>query len=101
MKIKLLETAEKVPFDLDGRKMFTSDKVEIIHLTLLTGESLALHTNPFDVVFYILQGDGIVETEDEQITVEPDMTIEIAAGIKRGVRNIGASSLRLLVVKLF
>ncbi|HUW06527.1 MAG TPA: cupin domain-containing protein [Williamwhitmania sp.] len=100
MKIKLVETAEKVPFDLDGRKMFSSEKVEIIHLNLLPGENLELHSNPFDVIFYILEGEGIVETEDEQITVEPDMTIEIASGVKRGVKNVGPGNFRLLVIKI-
>ena len=100
MKTTLLETAEKVPFDLDGKKMFSNEKVEIIHLNLSATEKLELHTNPFKVVFYILEGEGVLETEDEQITVEPDMAIEIEAGVKRGLKNIGASCFRLLVIKL-
>jgi Mannose-6-phosphate isomerase len=100
MKTKFLGTAEKVPFELDGRKMFANGKIEIIHLNLLVGETLELHTNPFKVVFYIIEGEGIVETVDEQITVEPDMTIEIEAGVKRGLKNIGACNFRLLVIKI-
>ncbi|MFP4557017.1 MAG: cupin domain-containing protein [Bacteroidales bacterium] len=101
MKINTLTTAEKVPFNLDGRKMFTSEKVEIIHLTLNQGEVLNKHTNPFDVVFYILEGTGIVETDEHSTTVEPDMSIDIKGNIYRGVRNTGDGSLRLLVVKIF
>lgn len=100
MKINSLDRADKVPFNLEGRKMFTSEKVEIIHLTLKPGEVLEKHTNPFDVVFYILEGSGIVETEDESKLVEPDMTVEIQKGIQRGVKNTSNGLLRLLVVKI-
>ncbi|HOP03700.1 MAG TPA: cupin domain-containing protein [Tenuifilaceae bacterium] len=95
-----LDNAEKVPFNLDGRKMFISEKVEIIHLTLKPGEVLDKHTNPFNVVFYILEGSGVVETEDESKLVEPDMTIEIQKGIPRGIKNTSNHILRLLVVKI-
>lgn len=101
MIIKTLTTAEKVPFNLDGRKMFTGEKVELIHLCLNPGEVLEKHNNPFDVVFYILEGVGIVETDDQSASVEPDMSIEIKSGVNRGLRNNGNSHLRLLVIKIF
>ncbi|SDB84279.1 Cupin domain-containing protein [Williamwhitmania taraxaci] len=101
MRTKLLETAEKVGFNIDGRKMYSSPKTEIIHLDLKFGEVIEMHSNPFDVVFYILEGAGIIETPDEQITVEQDMCIEISAAEPRLIRNIGADSLRVLAVKIF
>lgn len=100
MKIKTLSTAEKVPFNLDGRKIYVGLNVEIVHLKLLKGEVLEKHTNPFDVVFYILEGYGVVETDEESAAVEPDMCIEIPMGVNRGVRNTGDEHLRLLVVKI-
>lgn len=100
MKIISLDNAEKVPFNLDGRKMFIGEKVEIIHLSLKPDEVLDKHTNPFDVVFYILEGSGIVETEEESKLVEPDMTVEIQKGIQRGIKNTSNQTLRLLVVKI-
>ena len=101
MKTKLIETAEKVGFNLDGRKMFSNPKVEIIHLDLKFGEVIEMHSNPFDVAFYILEGAGIIETPDEQLTVEPDMCIEVSAAEPRMIRNIGAGSLRVLAIKIF
>jgi mannose-6-phosphate isomerase-like protein (cupin superfamily) len=101
MKTKTLTTADKVPFDLDGRKMYTGQKVELIHLCLKPGEVLDKHSNPFDVVFYILEGNGIVETDDQSTLVEPDMCIEIELGANRGLKNTGNIDLRLLVLKVF
>jgi mannose-6-phosphate isomerase-like protein (cupin superfamily) len=100
MKVNTLTTAEKVPFNLDGRKMYTGLNVELVHLSLKPAEVLEKHSNPFDVVFYILEGSGIVETDDESINVEPDMCIEIEMGINRGITNNSNSLLRVLVVKI-
>lgn len=100
MKVKTLATAEKVPFNLDGRKMYIGLDAELIHLSLKPGEVLEKHSNPFDVVFYILEGSGIVETDDEAISVESDMSIEIEREINRGITNTGEDLLRLLVLKI-
>lgn len=100
MQIKTLTTAEKIPFNLDGRKMYVGLNVELVHLSLRKGEVLEKHTNPFDVVFYILEGFGVVETDEESVAVEPDMCIEIEMETNRGIRNTGDVNLRLLVVKI-
>jgi quercetin dioxygenase-like cupin family protein len=101
MKITKLGKANKVPFNLDGRVMYTSEKVELVHLTLKPSEILVKHTNPFDVAIYVIEGTGIVETDENSTLVEPDMCIEIEKGKNRGIRNTGKSVLRVLVVKVF
>ena len=100
MKVTTLATAEKVPFNLDGKKMYTGLNVELVHLTLFPGEVLEKHSNPFDVVFYILQGTGVVETDENSQVVEPDMCFEIDMGVNRGVKNTGVTPLKFLVVKI-
>ncbi|MDD2564537.1 MAG: cupin domain-containing protein [Salinivirgaceae bacterium] len=101
MNIVNLQNAQKVPFDLDGRILFTSPKAEIIHLHLKAGEVLAKHTNPFDVAIYIVEGNGIIETDETINEVSANDTISIAAGLNRGLTNSGNSDLRVLVFKIF
>lgn len=96
-----LNTAEKVPFDLDGRIMFSSEKVEMIHLTLFPGDELVPHSNPFDVVFYVLEGEGILTLGDEMMIMNENQTIDVAKDLQRGWRNVSDEILRLLVVKVF
>ena len=96
-----INTAEKVPFKVDGRIMFNSEKVQMIHLALMPGEEVEPHTNPFDVVFYVLEGEGVVSIEGETVIINQDQTIDIAEGLARGVKNISDQILRLLVVKIF
>lgn len=101
MKITNMKNAPKVPFKLDGRVMFSSKKVEMIHLTLKPGEKLDLHTNPFDVVFYTLSGEGVLDVEGERFPMKPNDTVEVTKEILRGWENNSAEDLRILVVKVF
>lgn len=101
MKIVDLQTAEKVPFNLDGRKMYTDSRVGIIHLTLQPDEVLVQHTNPFDVAIYIVEGEGMVDTDEASIAVKPNMCIQVEANANRGVRNTSKGMLRFLVIKIF
>ncbi len=101
MKITNLENAGKVPFKLDGRVMFSSTDVEMIHLTLKPGEKLDLHVNPFDVVFFTLQGIGILDVEGERISMKQNDAIEVKKEILRAWENNSEEELRILVVKIF
>jgi mannose-6-phosphate isomerase-like protein (cupin superfamily) len=101
MHLTTLETAAKVPFNLDGRKMYTSEKVELVHLALKPNEEIALHANPFDVIFYILEGNGTIIFEEESIDVEPNSSIFIEKDKQRGMKNSSEGVFKVLVCKVF
>jgi quercetin dioxygenase-like cupin family protein len=100
MQITELKTAEKVPLTIDARKMLVRADCELIHLTLKPGETLEVHTNPFDVAFYVLAGTGELSVGNDTRTVAADTVIEIPAGEMRGWKNMSDADLRVLVVKL-
>ncbi len=101
MMITDLNSAEKVPFNLDGRIMFNSEKVQLIHLTLMPGDEIEPHSNPFDVVFYVLEGEGIISIANETAIMNENQTIDVKKDIQRGWKNTSDEILRLLVVKIF
>jgi len=100
MRITELRTAEKVPIRIDARKMLIRRDCELIHLSLQPGEVLETHTNPFDVAFYVLAGEGDLVVGTETRRIGADTVIEIPAGEMRGWTNSGTEVLRVLVVKL-
>ena len=100
MNLIHLKDAEKVPIDIAAHKIFGNEKTEAIHLLFQPGEVLFKHANPFDVLFYVLQGSGSLEVGDETFTVGPDTLIEVPAGDQRGWTNTGSEELRVLVIKL-
>jgi len=101
MRITELRTAEKAPIQIDARKMLIRKDCELIHLALRPGETLETHSNPFDVAFYVLAGEGDLVVGTETRRIGPDTVIEIPAGEMRGWSNPGPDPLRILVVKLF
>jgi len=99
LKSTKLENAPKVPFKLDGRIMFSSEKLELIHLTLQPGEKMEPHSQPFDVVFYGLSGNGILDLADQSVDGAPGTCIHVPAGMRRGWKNNTNKEFRVLVVK--
>jgi mannose-6-phosphate isomerase-like protein (cupin superfamily) len=85
---------------VEAKKIYDSEHAEAIHMSLLPGQSLRKHTTPVDVLFYILEGKGIVEIGDEKQEVEKDTLIDSPKGIPHMLRNIGEDIFRFLVIKI-
>lgn len=100
MKITRLQEAPKVSFALDGHIVAHHDDADVVHLQLKPGEKIEKHSNPFDVIFYILEGKAMLESDTENILVQKDQTIIIDAGVNRGLENISVSNFKVLVIKL-
>ncbi|MCX6244498.1 MAG: cupin domain-containing protein [Bacteroidetes bacterium] len=94
-----IENAPKVPFKLDGRIMFSSPKLEVVHLNLKPGERMDPHIQPFDVIFFVLQGSGILKAGNEDITVSENTCIWLEAGTERAWGNPGETEVKILVIK--
>jgi quercetin dioxygenase-like cupin family protein len=100
MKITNLKNAAKVPFNIEGHKMYTGESVEIIHLNMKPGEVLEMHSNPVDVVFYLIDGKGTFITEAAETIIEKDSCFRINAGLLRGWKNNSNIDLKILVFKI-
>jgi quercetin dioxygenase-like cupin family protein len=95
-----LTSAEKVPFKIDGRIMFRSDRFEMVHLTLQPGDSMELHSQPMDVVFFVLEGTGTLMFTDESHNLPENTSIFVEKGTPRAWKNESPGLVRLLVNKL-
>jgi len=101
MKITEVEKAETMPnpHGIDARKISETEWAQVLHITLAPGESLKKHVTPVDVVFYVLEGRGIVEIGDERMEVGADALVESPAKIPHRWTNESNRRLRVLVVK--
>lgn len=95
-----LRDAPNVPADLDGKIMFTSEKFEVVHLTLLPGQGMDPHAMPFEIVFFLKEGEGCLFVDHEEIAGVAGDCISVKAGILRGWRNTGTEPLKLIVMKI-
>jgi quercetin dioxygenase-like cupin family protein len=95
-----LLTAEKVPFKFDGRVLYHSEDYELVYLTLNSGESMEMHSQPFEVVFFVLEGKASLTVGDQVVAAEPGFTVSVRSGVTRAWRNSGNVPFRVLVNKL-
>lgn len=95
------ETAEIIPYEFDARRMCKTDTTELVRLVIPKGKSMHLHDNPFDVIFYVLNGYGELTVEDEVIKMNSESCLPVKTGKNRAWKNLGIDDLIILVVKLF
>jgi len=100
MTIKNLSNSPRVPFDLEGYILHSEKQIELVHLTLKPGENLAEHKNPFDVVFFVAEGSGILSIEGKNFVLSKNDVTKVTSEKNRGWRNNTDQDLRLLVIKL-
>jgi mannose-6-phosphate isomerase-like protein (cupin superfamily) len=87
------------PHGVDARGISDTESAQVVHITLQPGESLKKHITPVDVVFYVLEGRGVVEIGDERRDVGPDTLVESPAKIPHRWMNESTGPVRILVVK--
>ena len=88
------------PHHVDARKVYDSPHATAVVITLQPGESLKKHLTPVDVLFYVLEGEGVVEIGDERKTAGKDMLVESPARIPHRWMNESGKVFRVLVVKV-
>jgi len=102
MKVVKVEEVEIAPnpHGVDARMLYDAEKVQVVHVTLKPGERLKKHVTSTDVLFYVLEGCGIVEIGDERREVCKDTLIESPANIPHCWYNESDEVLRFLVIKV-
>jgi quercetin dioxygenase-like cupin family protein len=97
---KVSETASlKNPHGVDARLIYSHENAQVIILTLKPGESLRRHITPVDVFFYVLEGKGIVEIENEKKEAAKDSIVHSPAKILHCWYNESDKPLRIMVAK--
>jgi mannose-6-phosphate isomerase-like protein (cupin superfamily) len=84
---------------VDARNISDTESAQVMHITLQPGESLKKHITPVDVVFYILEGQAVVEIGDENKEVGKDTVVESPAKIPHRLLNESNEIVRILVIK--
>jgi mannose-6-phosphate isomerase-like protein (cupin superfamily) len=100
MDIIYPEQAEPIPYAMDARCMYAGKSAELIRLVIPPGCEQELHDNPVDVLFVILQGEGILLFEHESFSVTLNGCLEVRSGRKRAWKNSGNQDLVLLVYRM-
>jgi len=90
----------KNPHGVETKKIYDHENALGVHIMLKPGENLRRHITSVDVLFYVLEGEGIVEIGDEKKTVKRDTVIHSPAKIVHCWYNDSDEPLRVLVIKM-
>lgn len=101
MDVRYPEHAERIPYEMDARYMYAGKSAELIRLVIPQGREQEIHDNPVDVLFFVVQGEGILVFEDVSFPVKRNGCLEVRSGRKRAWTNPGKEDLVLLVYKMF
>ena len=99
MNIQRVNETPKVQYNLDGHILCSLPGVEVVHLSLKPGEKIEKHINPNDVIFFVVEGKAMFETDTENQLVSKDQVILVPGGTNRGIDNISVSIFKVLVIK--
>ena len=73
-------------------------RYSISHSELKPGKKSKLHKIKSSEVYYILQGEGSLQIDDEVFKVSKDQAIYIAPHSKQSIENTGEDNLRFLCI---
>lgn len=101
MKVVVVKDVESKPnpHGVDARRISDTESAQVAHITLKPGQALKKHITQVDVIFYVLEGKGLVEIGEERKEVGPDTLVESPARIPHRWINESKDIVRILVVK--
>ncbi len=99
----LIQKADgEVVFDQDkcvGIKKLVSNDTEFVTLAIQSGGGMFKHALPFDVTFYISNGEGIATVNGVETKAQSGDMLTVKAGAERSWDNASTGELTLFVVK--
>lgn len=87
------------PLGLDAHLVHCSETNVIVHMSLVPGQTVPVHSAPMDVVFVVLEGRGLALHGDTSKEIEATTIIESPRGSLHGFVNNGDGPLRVLAIK--
>ena len=70
----------------------------LAHAVLSPGHMIEAHIDPYEEIYFILEGQGLIRVGDEEKPVRPMDATYLPAGVPHALTNTGASDLKILVV---
>ncbi len=99
-KIYLKSEQQKVMSAPLAIKCLEAEHIEIILISLKKGEQIPVHKNPFQVIFFVKSGKGILTVENESFILEQNESAFVPVSENRSWTNNESETLELLVMKL-
>jgi len=98
MSIDVVETSGFKNIEVPATSLIGTDKVRALLVNLEAGQSLSPCQMSCPVLYYVIEGQGVLHVADEQASVKAGSLVVVPA---EAVRNISADKrMRVLAVQL-
>jgi quercetin dioxygenase-like cupin family protein len=98
MSIDVVETSELQNIEAPATSLADTDKVHALLVNLETGKSLAPCQMAFPVLYYVIEGQGVLRVGEEQANLKTGSMAVVPAGLRRSLA--AREHLRVLAVQL-
>lgn len=79
--------------------ILNTDEVQVVMISIKSGDGMKMHTTAVDAFFYGLEGVGVVEIGDERGEMGVDTLVNSPKGVPHRLSNESDALFRFLVVK--
>jgi mannose-6-phosphate isomerase-like protein (cupin superfamily) len=73
-------------------------RFSISHSSVKPGQKSTLHKMKTSEVYYILEGDGVLHIDDDELNISKDQAIYIPPNSKQYIENTGKNDLKFLCI---
>ena len=107
MEVKAIHSEDVKRIDLGGgswakelltKKTVGAKKTMLALSTFKPGTGTAARVHEEEELCYILEGEGLIECNGEQLKISEGMSVYIPAHVNHGVRNSGVKNLSMIYV---
>ncbi len=84
--------------DLFRRELFTTERSQLVLMSLKPGEDIGLETHDLDQVLVIVEGEGECVLGGHECDVASGHVVFVPAGVQHNITNTGEKSLKLFTV---
>ena len=81
------------------KKLYDQKDAQVMHISLMPGESLIPHSTPVDVFFWIVSGTPEILVGEEKEIFQAGVLVESPANIQHCIYNNSDQTAEILVVK--
>lgn len=85
---------------VEARKRFVSESTVAVELQLKPGGEIPEHGTPESVIFYVLEGTGLLSIDGESAEAVPGVVAHCPSEVNKSIVNTGKTLLKVLVVKM-
>ena len=100
MEIIKLENLKSILENIEAKKVYSDNIIEIINIEIPANKEIPDHKNDIPALFMITSGKGKLTVDNETTDIEAGDFVRIEKDLNRKWENTGSSTLNIIVTKL-